>query len=197
MLVRTVLLISATSACLVLPVQAIDISPSNQRVPKRFIDPPGKRFNLFSGDPERVQKANEVRVKDFTARITLDPPTLSIKEMKGLAHSNNDAALEVKLTVTNRGDRSYILAFPDAQRFDLLIADASGNPVYIWSDDKKFVKEIGQSFVNSKESLSYYLKPGIPLKELVRFLKPGEYLFVAVLSNYPEVKAELNITVAP
>ncbi len=165
---------------------AADIRPARRTVPEQFVNPPGKRFSLFSGDPERIQRANEINLKDFSVEIKLNPADISLSSLT--------TALEVGLVIRNNGRRSYTLSFPDAQRYDLAIYQGE-ELAYLWSEDKIFVQQTGSSFINSEERLTYTeaLSP-----ELLRqHLRPGTYTLKMILSNYPELSASTTITVQP
>jgi TusA-related sulfurtransferase len=176
-----------------LPAAAIDINPSKQTVPDRFINPPGKRFSIFAGDPERVQKVNEVQIKDFTAKLEIVRKEISLEEIR--LSSDEKPALDALFTVQNIGKRSYTLSFPDAQRYDFMVQNAAGEAVYVWSDDKIFVQEIGKSFVNAGERLSFRPYPHLNLSGVLKKLQPGEYKLTAILCNYTELKAEAPFTI--
>ncbi|MGF1678824.1 MAG: BsuPI-related putative proteinase inhibitor [Candidatus Methylacidiphilales bacterium] len=168
-------------------VQAADISPSRTVVPDSFRNPPGKRFSIFSGDPERVQKANEVNVKDLHATVKIEPVEISL--------SQPDAQLVCQMVVQNKGSRNYTLSFPDAQRFDLAIVTADDQLLYLWSEDKIFVQATGMSFLNAGEMIEF--KQGLPVELIREKCRPGKYKVAMILSNYPEVKAAAEFIVHP
>ncbi|MFZ5807540.1 MAG: BsuPI-related putative proteinase inhibitor [Verrucomicrobiota bacterium] len=189
------LLLCLFAAGIALDVCAVEISPSRRVVPESFTNPPGKRFSIFAGDPERVQKANEVKVQDFQAKIELAKKESSLGQLHGMAERHQ--ALEMNFIVQNKGEKNYTLSFPDAQRYDIMIKDPSGNAVYIWSDDKTFVKEIGKCFVNKNECLTFIPNPEIDLADLMPYLRPGAYKITAILANYPEIHAETDWLIKP
>ncbi|GAB4242145.1 MAG: hypothetical protein OHK005_05750 [Candidatus Methylacidiphilales bacterium] len=174
------------------PLAAVDISPSRENIPERFRTGGGKRFSIFAGDPERVQRANEIRFSDFSAEVTIDPPEISLAALRA-----NSLELKPKMLfrVFNNGKRNYILSFPDAQRFDYIILDPEGRLIYEWSADKMFVQAVGSSNVNPKERLTY--SDEMPLAELVNKLRPGAYTVKAILANYPEITAEQTFRIVP
>jgi hypothetical protein len=174
---------------------AIEISPSDTRVPDRFINPPGKRFSIFSGDPERVQKVNEINLKDFDANLEFAKNEYSLAEWK--FGSDGNPVFDLTFKIKNKSKRSYILSFPDAQRYDFLIKGPKNEVVYIWSEDKTFTKDIGQTFINKNENISFKPNPEINVRKFIDKLAPGEYKVVAILSNYPEIKAERTLVIKP
>lgn len=174
------------------PLLAIDISPSRENIPERFRTGGGKRFSIFAGDPERVQRANEIRFSDFSADLTIDPPELSLAALR---NPSTDLKPTLQFRVFNNGKRSYILSFPDAQRFDYIILDPEGRLIYEWSADKMFVQAVGSSNLNPKERLSY--TDEMPLRDRAGQLRPGTYTVKAILANYPEITAEQTFRIVP
>ena len=172
---------------------AQNINPSKSTVPDKFVNPPGKRYSIFAGDPERVQRANEVNVKDFTGEVLLEPKALSLsgQSIEGTAPNQFKLTFKIK----NNGKRSYTLSFPDSQRFDLAITATDGSLVYLWSEDKDFVQKEGTSFVNSGESLAF--SEFLSLDTLKAKVQPGTYNFQMILANYPEVTAKGTFQILP
>lgn len=168
-------------------IQAVDISPSRSVVPEKHRNAPGKRFSIFRGDPERVQKANEVNLSDFEASVLLDQPVFSL--------SGGNTELTAKFLIHNQGSKSYTLSFPDAQRFDLALVTMDDQLLYLWSSDKMFVQETGMSFLNGNEKLRF--DQILPLSLLKEKCKPGKYKVAMILSNYPELKAAAELTITP
>jgi len=166
---------------------AVDISPSRTVVPEKHRDAPGKRYSIFSGDPERVQKANEVNIQEFRASVDIDHPVISLT-----GESNEVTA---KFLIHNGGGKSYTLSFPDAQRYDLALVTMDDRLLYLWSSDKMFVQETGMSFLNENERLMF--KQPIPLSLIKAKCKPGKYKIAMILANYPELKAAVELQVTP
>ncbi|MEM6822225.1 MAG: BsuPI-related putative proteinase inhibitor [Verrucomicrobiota bacterium] len=168
-------------------VWSVDIAPSRKVVPDKFRNPPGKRYNIFAGDPERVQRANEVNIKDFDASLTVDPPRISL--------SSEEGEIVAKFVIRNKSDRNYTLSFPDAQRYDLALVTLNDDLIYLWSADKKFVQETGMSFLNGGEMVQF--TQALSLNLLKEKCSPGSYKIAMILSNYPELKGAQTITIAP
>ncbi|MEM9446476.1 MAG: BsuPI-related putative proteinase inhibitor [Verrucomicrobiota bacterium] len=169
---------------------AVDIRPARQTVPDRFINPPGKRFSLFKGDPARVQKANEVNTDDFSAQLKIKEG-VSISELEqGI---DEDVQLELQFIIQNESERQYTLSFPDAQRYDIAITEeGTNNAIFVWSDDKAFMQVVGSVFVNPKEKFAYTIN--VPVRKLAGNLQTGNYTITAILSNYPEIKATTSFS---
>lgn len=173
---------------------AIDISPSKETVPSKFRNnSAGKRFSIFSGDPKRIQRANEIKVSDFKATVRTEPGTLSLT---ATTDDGDPAYFEAVLKVTNKAKkRNYTLSFPDSQRFDFAIGTSKQNVFYQWSEDKFFTEDVGTSFLNAGEFIAF--RQRISAKDLRGKVVPGKYRLLAVLANYPELYAETEITITP
>ncbi|MEM1158030.1 MAG: BsuPI-related putative proteinase inhibitor [Verrucomicrobiota bacterium] len=166
---------------------AVDISPSRTVVPEKHRDAPGKRYSIFAGDPERVQKANEVNVEEFRASVDLDLPVISL--------TGDNSQITAKFLIHNRGAKNYTLSFPDAQRYDLALVTMDDQLLYLWSSDKMFVQQTGMSFLNGNEKLMF-TQP-LPLSLIREKCAPGKYKVAMILSNYPELKAAAELHVTP
>jgi hypothetical protein len=186
------LVVAFLAASTVTVALAIDIDPARRVVPEKFTNPPGNRFSIFSGDPERVQRANEVNLADFSAELKLEPATFSLEQAKA---NPNKGPVSIKFAVKNNAKKSYTLSFPDSQRFDYIITDDKGGLVYQWSADKVFVQRTDMTIINGSERLCYADTPSV--SEIVRLLAPGTYKVKMILSNYPEINAEGTLTVTP
>ncbi|MDR0533550.1 MAG: hypothetical protein LBH01_06300 [Verrucomicrobiales bacterium] len=174
---------------------AQDINPSRQVVPNQFINPPGKRFSIFSGDPERVQRANEVDLKDFKGELNLAPASIS-KTPPAADQTNVPTTLKVNFRIKNLSDKkSYTLSFPDSQRYDIAISAGKDNMIYLWSADKLFEQKVGASFLNPGEVLSW--TENIPIEQIVKTAQPGAYDVKVILANYPEINANGKLTITP
>jgi WD40 repeat protein len=178
------------TACIILVfsaslADAVDISPSRTVVPENIRNAPGKRYSIFAGDPERVQKANEVNTKEFRAAVSLDPTSISLSEENG--------EITATFTIHNSGAKSYTLSFPDAQRYDLALVTMDDQLLYLWSSDKMFVQEIGMSFLNGDERLTF--NQTLSLDLIKQHCQPGKYKVAMILSNYPELKAAAELVV--
>lgn len=174
---------------------AIDVNPSRRVVPEDFTNPRGKKFSIFSGDPERVQRANEVKVQDFEGSLDLVKKNDSLAKLHQAI--DKKPPLEVTFYVHNKANRAYTLSFPDAQRYDFVIKNSDSKTIYAWSEDKEFVKEVGKIFVNKDEKIAFTPNPPIEISSFIEKLKPGVYKVIATLSNYPEIKAEADWFLKP
>lgn len=182
-----------TLAVPVLPVMAVDVSPSKRTTPQKFIDPGGKRFRIFGGDPARINKANNFDLKDFKTEIKFKQENVSLGE--GGDDPSFTTVVVPTFSVHNIGKGPATLEFPDAQRFDLRILNSAGQVVYVWSADKVFVEAIGKSMINANDKISFREK--IPLKAFSPAARPGPYVMEAVLANYPQITARGTFNVVP
>ena len=175
-----------------LPVGAIDVSPSKNTIPRSSFDTGGNNFSIFNGDPKRIQRANAVDPKSFDCQIVLSPNPLSLQTAKtGVPNP----VIKLTFTVHNHGKKTYTLSFPTAQRWDFRILDAAGTPVYVYSDNCEFEQKVGTSMVNNDDKLVY--AETVEFGDLIAPLAPGTYTVQSVLANYPEMRATATLTVVP
>ena len=165
---------------------AIEIDPGAKKVPEQFYNSKGG-FSIFTGDPERIQKANKIEFKDFETKVTLSPALLPISSAAGV--------IKIDFSIKNIGKKTYVLSYPDAQRYEVLIKDALGQVVYKWSSDKIFVQQVGTSLLNANDRMSYV--PQVNLTDFDVPAKPGLYMVELSLANYPEIKAMAPLTLTP
>jgi len=186
---------STLSALLALPpaTWAVDVAPSKRTTPQKFIDAGGKRFKIFGGDPERINRANDFDLKDFKTELKFKENPVSMK-VDPTAPASSQPILTATFSVLNEGKGPATLEFPDAQRFDLRILDGNGKVVYIWSSDKVFVEAVGKSIINAKDKISFREK--IPLST-ISGAAPGKYTMEAVLANYPQITARGEFVITP
>ncbi len=189
-MIRKVLLLLTVLA---LNAQAIDVDPSKNTVPEKFIEPGGKRFSIFSGDPKRIQRANSINFADLESKVEVTPAPFSLKAAADAPGGR--PTLKISYSFHNKGKRTYTFSFPTSQRYDLTIKTSSGQAVYTWSADKEFVESIGTMLVNADDIIEY--SETVPLADLSTPLTAGNYTVEAVLSNYPELIARTTLTVAP
>lgn len=188
MLKKTVLLFLATSTV----AGAIDVDPSKTTVPRNDWDTGGNHFDIFRGDPKRIQKANEIDPKSFDTKLEITPDPLLLKTQM---QASATPSLKITFSVHNHVNKSYTLSFPTAQRWDFKIMDAKNTLVYGYTEDHEFVQVIGTSLVDFDDKLVY--TETIAFSDLDQPLAPGVYTVQAVMANYPLIKAETHFTVGP
>jgi Intracellular proteinase inhibitor len=172
--------------------RAIDVNASKDNVPEKFRNPNTGRFDIFAGDPKRIQRANQIDFSKLEAKVTVEPPQISAVKAQGDVKER--PTLKVTFLVKNNElKRTVTLSFPDAQRFDLLIKDPNGQALYVWSADKKFAQIMGDSRINPGERDSYFID--LDLSDIPAVMNPGKYTFEAVLANYPEITGKGEFTV--
>jgi Intracellular proteinase inhibitor len=171
---------------------AIDVNPSKETIPRSSFDTGGNRFSIFNGDPKRIQRANEVDCKAFTAKVQISPNPLSLKEAESIGPN---PSIKISFSIQNHSKKTFTLSFPTAQRWDFRIVDAANNAVYTYTNDHEFVQVVGTSMVNQDDKLSY--NETIEFEDLTTPLAPGSYTILAVMANYPEIKAQTQFTVQP
>lgn len=171
-------------------VSAIDINPSKETVPRSSWDTGGNHFSIFNGDPKRIQRANAVDSKAFDAKVEVVPNPLSLKTAKMVGPN---PSIKLTFSVRNHAKKTYTLSFPTAQRWDFRIVSSTGAVVYTYADDHEFVQAVGSSMVNFNDKLVY--TESVDFNDMSTPLTPGVYTIQALLANYPEINAQVQMTV--
>jgi hypothetical protein len=172
---------------------AIDINPSKNNQPPSFWDTGGgTHFSIFNGDPKRIQRANDVDPKAFDEKLDVSPNPVSLG---GLKAASANPVIKLTFSVHNHAKKTYTLSFPTAQRWDFRILDATGAPIYVYSDNCEFEQKVGTSMVNNDDKLVY--SETVEFSDLGAPLAPGTYTIQGVMANYPEIRATAKLTVMP
>jgi len=172
---------------------ALDINPSKDNQPPSFWqNGAGNSFSIFNGDPKRIQRANAVDPKAFDEKLEVAPNPLSLKALKALAPNPN---IKITFSVHNHAKKTYTLSFPTAQRWDFRILNAAGAPIYVYSDNCEFEQTVGSSMVNNDDKLVY--SETVNFDDLSQPLAPGTYTVQSVMANYPDMRAQTQLTVQP
>ena len=172
---------------------AIDINPSKNNQPPSFWESgSGNSFSIFNGDPKRIQRANAVDAKSFDTKVEVSPNPLSLKALKAVAPN---PSIKIVFSVHNHAKKTYTLSFPTAQRWDFRILDATGKAVYVYSDNCEFEQTVGSSMVNNDDKLVY--TETVDFDDLSAPLAPGTYTVQTVMANYPDMRAQTQMTVQP
>lgn len=175
------------------PASAIDVNPSKQTLPPSAWDSSGgSSFSIFNGDPKRIQRANAVDPKSFDTKLEVSPNPLSLKGAQALGPN---PSIKITFSVHNHAKKTYTLSFPTTQRWDFRIMNASGGVVYTYTDDHEFLQTVGTSMVNNDDKLVY--PESVDFDDMTLPLTPGVYTVQALLANYPEIKAQTQLTVQP
>jgi len=169
---------------------AIDIDPSKTTVPRSAWDSGGNRFSIFNGDPKRIQRANAVDTSSFETKLEVSPNPLSLRTVKA---AGPNPSIKVTFSVRNHAKKTYTLSFPTAQRWDFRIINAAGAVIYAYTDDHEFIQTVGTSMVNQGDKLAY--TESVDFGDMNEPLTPGIYKIEAVMANYPEMKAQMQLTV--
>jgi hypothetical protein len=171
---------------------AIDINPSKNNQPPSFWQGPGNHFSIFNGDPKRIQRANAVDPKSFDTKVEVSPNPLSLKALKVIAPN---PSIKITFSVHNHAKKTYTLSFPTAQRWDFRIVDAAGTAIYVYSDNCEFEQTVGASMINNDDKLVY--TETVDFDDLNQPLAPGTYTVQSVMANYPDIRAQTQLTVQP
>jgi len=169
---------------------AIDINPSKTTVPRSSWDTGGNRFSIFNGDPKRIQRANAVDASSFDTKLEVSPNPLSLRSAKA---AGPNPSIKVTFSIRNHAKKTYTLSFPTAQRWDFRIINSAGAVVYTYSEDHEFIQTVGTSMVNQGDKLAY--SESVDFNDITGALTPGTYKIQAVMANYPEMAAQVQMTV--
>jgi len=171
-----------------------EIDASRDTVPQKFQGAPGliKGGFLIEGSKKRFEGANELNLSDFKTNLQVAPGEISLKKVRD---PQPEDEISLKFTILNGAENGTFLYFPTAQRYEAVLRDAAGKIVYTWSEDFEFAPDAGYSFLNPGERLNYRLV--IPYQALRGKLAAGPVLLSASLVNYPQLRAEMPLTVVP
>ena len=171
-----------------------EIDASRDTMPDKFKGAPGliKGGFLIEGSKKRFEGANELNLEAFQTKLEVAPGELSLKKIRD---PQPDDQISLKFTVINGADTGTFLYFPTAQRCEAVVRNASGEIVYTWSEDFEFAPDAGYSFLNPGERLNYQLT--IPFQALRGRLPTGAATLTASLINYPQLRAEMPLSIVP
>lgn len=171
-----------------------EIDASRDTVPQKFQGAPGliKGGFLIEGSKKRFAKANELNLEAFQRKLEITPGELSLKRIRD---PKPEDQISLKFTVINGAETGTLLYFPTAQRCEAVVRDAQGKVVYTWSEDFEFAADSGYSYLNPGERLNYQLT--IPFQALRGKLPAGTATLSASLINYPQLQAEMPLTIVP
>ncbi len=136
---------------------------------------------------------------DLSKRVDAPPEFDANIEVGQKVYSTaEDDAVEVKMTLQNRGRDKYIMRFPTAQHFDFIIQDEQNRELYRWSSDKEFAQKLSTIIVNANEKLTY---PGqdpllIPISLGADSLPPGRYHLVGIVTAEKPIRVSTTFEVS-
>ena len=171
-----------------------EVDASRDTMPKQFQGAPGliKGGFLIEGSKRRFEGANELNLESFKTNLQITPGEVSLKK---IMDPQPDDQIVLRFTVTSGAETGVFLYFPTAQRCEVQIRDSGGKIVYTWSEDFEFASEAGYSFLNAGERLNYKLT--IPLQTIRGKVSLGATTLIANLVNYPQLKAEMPLSIVP
>lgn len=95
------------------------------------------------------EPSGTVAWKNLWVLMKLEPAQVRLSETR---------AIEVTVSVVNKGKSAVHLEFPNSLRMDVVVKAAGGKIVSRWSDDQPIEKEPGIMVINPKERLEYSAK---------------------------------------
>jgi hypothetical protein len=173
---------------------AFDVSPSRE-TGQNFNQGTGKKFDIFAGDPERIQRANRVERKEFKVEPLLEIRDSSTPKLLEIVsnRTSEPSTIRAGLLITSTSKNPRTFSFPDAKRIDILIKDATGKERYRWSGNKRFAQSIGTSMVMPGERLRFAVE--FKSDAIQPALSGGTYTVEMQLANYPDFTATETLTV--
>ena len=126
------------------------------------------------------------------SKVEVAPNPLSLKAAKA---AGPNPSIKILFSVHNHAKKIYTLSFPTTQRWDFRIVNSAGGVVYTYTDDHSFLDTVGTSMVNKDDKLVY--PENVEFDDMTLPLTPGVYTVQAILSNYPEINAQTQLTVQP
>lgn len=95
--------------------------------------------------------------------------------LEGVLDVRVGEAVDLDFVVTQRSDRRLELSFPDGRTHEVVILDASGAPVWQWSQGRLFTRAMQQRVLRRGDQLAF--------RERWVPKKPGAYTAVATLRS--------------
>ncbi len=87
--------------------------------------------------------------RDLAVNMKLEPAQVRLSDTR---------AIEVTVSVVNRGKTAVHLDFPTSLRMDVVVKAEGGKIISRWSDDERIEKEPGILVINPNERLEYSAK---------------------------------------
>ncbi|MFX0096907.1 MAG: BsuPI-related putative proteinase inhibitor [Candidatus Hodarchaeota archaeon] len=88
---------------------------------------------------------------ELSSTVNIHPLSLNVELPESKLRMGE--AMNIALTLTNIGDHSIELAFPDTQIFDFSVEAFKGGIIYVWSWDKVFAQMILEVELSPGQSL--------------------------------------------
>ena len=133
--------------------------------------------------PFRRGKKDEPEAKTnwrkLAMTMSLEPPLVKFGETR---------AIEITVSVVNKGKEPVQLDFPNSQRIDVVVKNDSGKTLSKWLDDQRLEKEPGFVLINPGEKIEYSAK--ISTREMTEG-KP--FTIEAFFPGYEKLRASRTV----
>jgi len=142
----------------------------------------GRILHPFSSS-EVLPKYNDRRLRGLILDLQISPQPVRLSEVR---------QMEVKVTVTNMGNRMIPLDFPTDQRIEIQLLNAADAVLTKWSENHAIKDKPGTILINPGEHVEY--KENIATRDLT----PGRVFTADVfLPKYPELHVRQKFLTEP
>lgn len=140
------------------------------------------RLNPFSRG-EKLPEYRDSKLNGLAVSVEVTGQPVKLSETRQMG---------VRITLTNKSKRPVTLEFPDAQRFEIYLRNASETILATWSDNHAFQDAAGSVFINPQEHIQY--NETIATRELT----PNKVFICEVFfPKYPELRVRQKFLTAP
>jgi len=142
----------------------------------------GRILHPFSSS-EVLPKYNDRKLRGLILDLQISPQPVRLSEVR---------QMEVKVTVTNMGNRMIPLDFPTDQRIEIQLLNAADAVLTKWSENHAIKDKPGTILINPGEHVEY--KENIATRDLT----PGRVFTADVfLPKYPELHVRQKFLTEP
>lgn len=142
----------------------------------------GRILHPFSSS-EVLPKYNDKRLRGLVLDLQVSPQPVRLSEIR---------QMEVKLTVTNKGNHMVTLDFPTDQRIEIQLLNSADSVLTKWSENHAIKEKTGTVLINPDEHVEY--KENIATRDLT----PGRvFTAEAFFPQYPELKVRQKFLTEP
>jgi hypothetical protein len=142
----------------------------------------GRVLHPFSSS-EVLPRYTDRKLRGLVLHLQISPQPVRLSEVR---------QLEVKLTISNRGNRMITLEFPTDQRIEIYLLNAADSVLTKWSENHAINEKPSSVLINPDETLEY--------KEMIatRDLTPGKVFTAEVfVPKYPELRIRQKFLTEP
>ncbi|HYR22798.1 MAG TPA: BsuPI-related putative proteinase inhibitor [Chthoniobacterales bacterium] len=142
----------------------------------------GRIFHPFSSS-EVLPKYSDRKLRGLVLDLQVSPQPVRLSEIR---------QMEVKVTVTNKGNRMITLDFPTDQRIEIQLLNSANAVLTKWSENHAIKEKPGTVLINPDEHVEY--KESIATRDLT----PGKVFTAEVFfPKYPELRIRQKFLTEP